>query len=154
MGMCAACACLMTGAIAAGAIGITQIASTCLSWIHCSICCTCVCGSKFGSATVTVIPAWVPAALRALAVSCRPGMDRDRTENPRRTGFPAAGDWPVPLGPAVLPGGRAAVLRAVPADGMLSATPVEVLEAAPPELHAARVAAAARTAAAAAARPG
>jgi hypothetical protein len=73
-------------------------------------------------------------------------MDRDRTENPRRTGFPAAGDWPVPLAPAVL--------LAVPLDGMLSATPVEVLEAAPPELHAVRVAAAARTAAAAAARPG
>src|ERR1700729_2999977 len=131
--MWAACACLITGAIAAGAIGITQIASTCLSAIHCSICWTCVCGSKFGSATVTLIPACEPAALSALAVSCRPGMDRDRTENPSRTGFPAAGDCPVP-----------AVLAGVPLDWVLSAEPVEVLEAGPPELQAATVAAARR----------
>src|SRR5882762_6440510 len=129
--MCAACACLITGSIAAVAIGMTQMASTCLSWIHCSICWTCVCTSKFGSATATLIPAPWPAALSAFAVLCRPGTDSDSGENPSLIVLPAARDWVL-----------APVLLTVP----LPVVPAVLLE-----LHAARAAAAPSISAAAAA---
>src|ERR1700691_1909300 len=86
----------MSGAMAAGAIGMTQMALTCRSWIHCWICCTWVWTSNFGSATVTLIPALRPAAVSAFAVSCSPGMFSDSTEKPSLIGWPAAS--------AVLPG--------------------------------------------------